>query len=146
MTHNTHILSFLFRQSAEPKAPTYCLFSVQLLFWMEKTGSLKIVDIFYVLIIPQAERNAYFINTYIPTSFMFRSILYHTEVFLSSVVSVCQSFAVLEDGVLAHNLQEQESEYNVKLQTTSLCKHLFNVGSSFTYPVKGFSLIILSSY
>lgn len=26
-------------------------------------------------------------------------------------VSVCQCFAVLEDGALAHNLQEQESKY-----------------------------------
>lgn len=30
---------------------------------------------------------------------------------LSAVVSVCQCFAVLEDGALAHNLQEQESKY-----------------------------------
>ncbi len=40
---------------------------------------------------------------------------YDTEVLLYSDVSVCQCFAVLEDGVLAHNLQEQESKYNVKL-------------------------------
>lgn len=29
----------------------------------------------------------------------------------SSVLLVCQTFAVLEDGALAHNLQEQESKY-----------------------------------
>lgn len=35
------------------------------------------------------------------------------------VVSVCQCFAVLEDGVLAHNLQEQESKCNIKLECDS---------------------------
>lgn len=29
-----------------------------------------------------------------------------------ALVAVCQCFAVLEDGALAHNLQEQESEYS----------------------------------
>lgn len=38
-----------------------------------------------------------------------------TKVILCSGVSVCQCFAVLEDGALAHNLQEQESKYNVRL-------------------------------
>ena len=39
---------------------------------------------------------------------------------LCPVVSVCQSFAVLEDGAMAHNLQEQESKYNVKLPRVSV--------------------------
>lgn len=40
------------------------------------------------------------------------------EVLLCSV-SVCECFAVLEDGALAHNLQEQESEYSVHLTLLS---------------------------
>lgn len=45
---------------------------------------------------------------------------------LLSIVSVCQCFAVLEDGALAHNLQEQESKYKVKqlFDSCILCKRL----------------------
>ncbi len=61
---------------------------------------------------------------------------YDTEVLLYSVVSVCQCFAVLEDGVLAHNLQEQESKYNVKLPyDSSTAAHYKRV---VTYIVWGF--------
>lgn len=60
---------------------------------------------------------------------------------LLSIVSVCQCFAVLEDGALAHNLQEQESKYKVKqlFDSCILCKRLLTsilnhhcmLGSSF---------------
>lgn len=40
------------------------------------------------------------------------TVVSDAEVLLCSV-SVCQCFAVLEDGALAHNLQEQESKYRV---------------------------------
>ncbi|XP_031700898.1 coiled-coil domain-containing protein 187 isoform X2 [Anarrhichthys ocellatus] len=44
---------------------------------------------------------------------------------LSSVVSVCQCFAVLEDGALAHNLQEQEIEqyYTTNIQKNQLVQN-----------------------
>lgn len=39
------------------------------------------------------------------------TVVSDAEALLCSV-SVCQCFAVLEDGALAHNLQEQESKYS----------------------------------
>uniref|UniRef100_A0A8D3ALZ7 Coiled-coil domain-containing protein n=1 Tax=Scophthalmus maximus TaxID=52904 RepID=A0A8D3ALZ7_SCOMX len=51
-------------------------------------------------------------------------MLCDTDVLLSSVVSVRQCFAVLEDGVLAHSLQEQESEYSVQFMLRELLSGL----------------------
>ncbi|KAL2090780.1 hypothetical protein ACEWY4_013043 [Coilia grayii] len=44
---------------------------------------------------------------------------------LPRVLDVCQCFAVLEDGALAHNLQEQEIEhfYNSNIQKNQLVQH-----------------------
>lgn len=56
------------------------------------------------------------------------------ELLLCSV-SVCQCFAVLEDGALAHNLQEQESEYCLCLTLrTSSWKMTFSVPESTNNP------------
>lgn len=65
---------------------------------------------------------------------LFFTLLYSTlpnclyDMLLSPVVSVCQCFAVLEDGALAHNLQEQESKYRARLlcdNTPLICADLY---------------------
>lgn len=97
-----------------------------LLFWMEPYRAIQDCCHFsVVLAIIKLRKLPTLFNTH---TCMLWNCLHDTEVLLSFVVSVCQCFAVLEDGALAHNLQEQESKCNVKLPyDSSTARHYKHV-------------------